>query len=83
MKATVVETKTFAVKNKGGYRCQWTGMIFCLTMDMEEGVYTEYKSFPNLVDYDGRRYGKSAWNSDTMEVVYTTAAASNYATEVK
>ncbi|MHC4296473.1 MAG: hypothetical protein ACYS7Y_04160 [Planctomycetota bacterium] len=83
MKATAVETKTYAVKNTGGYHCRVTGQNFCLTMDMEEGTYTEYKSFPNLVDYDGRRYGKSAWNSDTMEVVYTTGAVSNYATEAK
>ncbi len=49
---------------------------------MHVGDFAEYRSFPNLVTFDGRLYGKSCWNSDRMVVVYCTLMANQYAKEV-
>jgi len=33
---------------------------------------TDYLAQPQVLEYEGRLYGKSSWNSDTMLVCYRT-----------
>lgn len=35
-----------------------------------DGTFEEYKAMPNGLLYEGRKYGKRGWNSDTRTVHY-------------
>lgn len=35
-----------------------------------EGTFEAYKAMPNGLLYEGRKYGKTGWNSDTHTVHY-------------
>lgn len=35
-----------------------------------EGTFEAYKAMPNALEYEGRKYGKTGWNSDTHTVHY-------------
>jgi len=37
-----------------------------------DGSVKEFKEAPNVLEMDGRIYGKSSHNSDTYEIVYRT-----------
>lgn len=45
--------------------------VHVLQMDYD-GTYDGYKDLPAMVRYEGRTYGKSGHNSDTMRVYYRT-----------
>ena len=76
-----VEVKSIRVNSEPQYAADLDSWY--LDTQMEVGDYSEYRSAPNLVTYDGHLYGKSCWNSDRMVVVYSTAMARRYAREVK
>lgn len=44
--------------------------------------YETYKDLPNLVEFNGSRYGKSAFNSDRHVAYYSTGHVAKYATAV-
>lgn len=36
--------------------------------------YAAFEALPNALEFQGRRYGKSGWNSDTGRVAYRTGS---------
>jgi len=44
-----------------------------LTLPLVDGFET-YKKLPPVLEYQGRRYGKTGWNSDTMVGYWRTDA---------
>lgn len=46
-------------------------------------TYEEYKALPLLIEYQGRKYGKSCWNSDRFTAYYRTDKVANFAKVVK
>lgn len=50
----------------------WDG-IEALTVKMPVGAdYTEYMAMPDCLEFRGRMYGKSCFNTDRWEYVYRT-----------
>jgi hypothetical protein len=43
-----------------------------LTGEHHYGMFQHYQSLPSVLIYEGRKYGKSCWNSDSGDAYYRT-----------
>jgi hypothetical protein len=43
-------------------------------LEVAASDYYTYNRLPDVVEYDGRRYGKTGWNSDVGLAYYKTSA---------
>ncbi len=50
------------------------GTIECLMVAMETVGYDEYRTMPQVLEYQDKLYGKMSWNSDHYEACYRTDA---------
>lgn len=48
--------------------------IECLIIGMETETDAEYRTLPEVLEYQDRLYGKMSWNSDRFEACYRTDA---------
>lgn len=51
---------------------QTIGSLSIITLDMRFGIYEEFAEMPRALRFEGRVYGKSAYNSDVMQAYYRT-----------
>lgn len=56
-----------------------SGGLTILEVDMLEGTASEFHRMPAALSYDGRLFGKSAFNSDTNRAYYRSDVRVAYA----
>ena len=53
--------------------CEGVSFLYIrLTGDHHYGMFSHYQSLPSVLICEGRKYGKSAWNSDNGIAYYRT-----------
>ena len=48
--------------------------IECLIIGMQTDNYDEYRTLPEVLEYQDKLYGKTGWNSDQCVAYYRTDA---------
>lgn len=79
MKATIVEEKTVEINSAYDY----AGVGFIEVKLPAADTFDAYRALPNLIEFQGRRFGKSCWNSDHFTAYYRTDKVQGFAKAIK